>query len=298
MSIDFERVCAYCAEQVLDGTEPPEHAFPAAINARFTTRAVCRNCNSWAGKRIDHPWLTDTMVGHARFVYAIPDPNRRGKVLETDPLLRGVTADGTHVAMGRDGVPIVLNSPVIRDDETGTIQIRARDQRDLERLVKKERRRAESQGKTFKPGESTEVASHPEIRGSQQLSPGVWQRMAAKATLALLARTMPADWRMSRSAEMLRTSMRDFTLTVGSVNLRRSDAVVPFAPQPSSAVVIFPGAGSPAALVSLLGIFSFRLALGEDMTGTNLAWVSDPLSVDASCHGTFENVVAQRTSVV
>src|SRR4051812_29181477 len=124
--IDSSATCAYCAKPTLVGGEPPEHALPAAINARFTTSAVCSACNLWAGEEIDRPWLADPYVRHVRVMHQIPD--RRGTTLEHDPLLRGVTADGTHVAMGRDGRPVALNSPIKRDPESGTVQIRARDQ--------------------------------------------------------------------------------------------------------------------------------------------------------------------------
>lgn len=292
MSLESDIICSYCALPVLTGGESPEHAFPAAINGRFSTRTVCNECNTWAGKTIDQPWLDDPLVGSTRFTHQIPD--RRGRILSADPLLRGVTSDGTQVAIGRDGVPHALNSPVIRDDITGEVHIHAKDTDDLARLTEKERRKAEAAGKTFTPGHIEHVSHHPAVEVSNSISPGQWQRMAAKIVLALLADARPPSWRTSPTADLLRTQMRDMTLTVDDVQLLPPpDALALLAPEPCSAVVIH--SSTPGhALVSLLGRVAIALPMAKTSAGLDLAWVSDPLLPAASASGSLMETLAHR----
>lgn len=142
---DDSAVCAYCAKAVLGGDEDPEHAIPAAINGRFTTKTVCIPCNRWAGKEVDKPWLDDPFVQDLRVQAAIPD--RRGNVLTRSPFLAGMAGDGRRVALGAGGTPELLNSVVDRDPETGLVKITAPDQSTLDKLIKRERDKAEAAGK-------------------------------------------------------------------------------------------------------------------------------------------------------
>lgn len=289
---DDTRVCAYCGKATLAGTEEPEHAIPAAINGRFTTRSVCVPCNRWAGQEIDQPWLNDPFVLDVRFEARIPD--RRGKLLQRSPLLAGVTEDGRRIELGPDGIPELRNSVVRRDPETGEVHIVAPDQETLDKLVDRERKKAEADGKTFTAGAQGAMSERPQVSGTAMVSPGRWERMAAKAALALLAEARPAGWRRSLSAELLRTRMRDAKRAVSEVPLVSSDAVEAFAASPASAINVLTVGGHPILNVSLVGILTIRFALAGDLKGADLAWVSDPLDPRRSFSGTLGEVVYER----
>jgi hypothetical protein len=287
-----ERRCAYCAEPNLTGEEPPEHPFAAAIKGRFVTYTVCQLCNEWAGEAIDQPWLNDVHVGHVRFLHAIPD--RRGDVLKYDPLLAGVTADGRQIRLGRDGKPVALNSPVHRDRQTGEVQIHAKDEEHLNKLVERERRRAEAAGKHFHVGEPDRIEDQPEIRAKGKIFPSVWERMAAKIALALLAETQSADWRTSGTAADLRAVIHGPNRPQRDVAMLPGAIFAAFAPSPCSALVIATRAGRAYADVSLIGAFAFSVPLGAELVGADVAWVSDPKEPSGDVRGTFAEVVAAR----
>lgn len=284
--------CAYCAKPVLTGSDDPEHAVPAAINGRFTTRTVCVSCNRWAGEEIDQPWLDDPFVQHIRFVHRIPD--RRGRTTESDPLLTGTTADGRRITVGRDGRPKQLNSPVDRSKAPSEFSIRARDHEDLDRLIDRELRKA---GKTREDVDlpSPQVGEdQPRIEGRIEVNPGQWERIATKMTLALLAENRASEWRVGPSARILRRRMRDLDRKAKDVRMQQVDSFRAFAAEPSTAIVVSSMGGGPAAFVSLLGAFTIMIRLAEDLRDIELGWVSDPLDPGASVSGPIAHVVGVR----
>lgn len=277
---------------MLTGSEEPEHALPAAINARFKTYAVCIPCNRWAGKHVDKPWLGDLFVRHLRFVHQIPD--RDGNTMTHDPLLAGTTEDGRRVRLGGDGRPELLNSPIRHDEERGEFHISAPDEETLDRMIDRVLNRAGKRRNEVELGEPKVIADRPLVQAAAQIYPGQWERMAAKMTLALLADEMPQSWRSGESAERLRERMRDLDRKAADVALLSPEAFQGFAPAPCSVLVVTDRGGAPECHVSLLGQFKIALPLAEDLRGVDQAWVSDAHQPARSCAGPLAQVVAAR----
>lgn len=282
-----EKVCAYCGEPALTGAEDPEHAVPAAVGGRFTTTMVCAPCNRWAGREIDQPWLDDPFVLDSRFEHEIPD--RRGRTVDSSPLLTGRTEDGRWVTMGRDGTPVLRNAPVEVDKAAGTLRITAADSAALKAQTDKQVRKLRAAGRTVTPIATDQSSDRPQISGGGQVEPGRWHRMGAKVALALLAEQQPAAWRRGESAHRLRTAMRARP-SASEVRFVPVDAVHAFAAQPATAVVVSkPG---PMIVVSLMGILGVGFLLAEDLDRADWAWIADPLDVDTQ--GSLAEVIYAR----
>jgi hypothetical protein len=287
--VSDEKVCAYCGEPVLTGAEDPEHAVPAAVSGRLTTTAVCTPCNRWAGRDIDQPWLDDPLVLDCRFEHQIPD--RRGRTVNSSPFLMGRTDDGRRVTIGRDGAPVLRNTPVMMDEATGVMRITAADADALKAQKDKQVRKLQAAGRTVTPIETSEVSDQPLIAGSGCVEPGRWHRMGAKIALALLAEQQSATWRRGDSASRLRAAMRSRP-TASEVRFVRLEAVAAFAPRPATAVVVSrPG---PIVVVSLLGIFGVGFVLAEDLDRIDWAWVANPLNATADAEGSLAEVIYAR----
>lgn len=271
-----EKVCAYCGQVALTGDEDPEHAVPAAIGGRLTTTTVCVPCNRWAGREIDQPWLDDPFVLDCRFEHEIPD--RRGRTVDSSPLLTGKTDDGRWVTMGRDGVPVLRNAPVEIDEAAGVLRITAANPAALRAQTDKQVRKLRAAGRAVTPIETTPLSDRPQITGGGQVAPGRWHRMGAKVALALLAEQQPAAWRRGESADLLRTAMRA-RLAASEVRFAPLNAVATFAARPATAIVV--SRRGPMVLVSLMGILGVGFVLADDLDRADWAWVADPIDVDA-----------------
>ncbi|MEJ7783724.1 MAG: HNH endonuclease [Solirubrobacteraceae bacterium] len=289
-------ICAYCGQASLTGSERAEHILPAAINGRLTTKTVCDNCNTWAGQNIDQPWLDDLFVRVTRYEHKVPD--RRGNIIESDPLLGGQTADGVRIRIGRDGKPTALNSPVKRDDDAGEVHIIAKDEEDLKRLMKREITKAEAAGKAVSFGQAQPTSRRPAVQVTNCIVPGRWERMAAKLMLGLLADTQPEAWRLADSARDLRQRMRDAPRPANQVRLEPTEAFEPFAAKPCTAAVVVTLDGHAIGRVSLMGMWAITLALCDDLLGVDLAYVSDPLRPSKNVLGGIEHVVGTRQGLL
>lgn len=285
-----DALCAYCGREELTGAEDPEHAVPAAVAGRFTTTAVSVPCNRAAGRDIDQPWLDDPFVLGCRFQHAIPD--RRGRIVDTSPFLTGRTEDGRWVTMGRDGVPVLRNTPVTVDEAADTLTISAADKDALAEQIDKQRRKLERAGRSLGAVRAGRFSDQPAIAGGGQTEPGRWHRMGAKVALALLAEQQPAEWRRGDSAQRLRSAMRERP-SAQQVRFAPLDAVAAFAPSPTTAVILT-HRPNPMVLVSLMGIFGVAFALDDDFDRTDWAWVSDPLDPAGDADGPLAEVIYAR----
>jgi hypothetical protein len=287
-------VCAYCGETVLDGSETVEHPIPAALNSRWTTRAVCDACNSWAGRYVDTPFLGDPVVRDLRFSHRIRD--RAGRLVVHDsPLLTGTTAEGQRVTMQRDGTPRA--HPVVREQD-GEVRIIASSETELAAIFGKLRARAERDGKRLELGTAETRQERPAIEGRVCVSPGAWERMAAKVVLGVASKALPVTWRRSAAAAALRERLHDLERRRDDVRLRQPpDVVALLAPAPSSLVSMRGGRDDAGqAIVSLLGTFAFAFELGPLVEPLDFVWVGDPVRRANSAEGPLGHVAAARVS--
>ena len=208
-------------------------------------------------------------------------------------MLTGMTADGRRITLGRDGRPVLLNTPVIRDPETGDLTIIAADKAKLDAQTNKQRAKAEAAGEPFTPGEASPFEDDPAIVGGGEVWPGRWQRMAAKVALALLAEQQPAAWRRSASAESLREEIR-VTRSVGEVRFEDASAFASFAAEPATAVVLHRTPRVLGVKVSLMGIHGIGFPLADDLDRTDWAWVSDPVDAQRSAQSSLGQVIYLR----
>jgi hypothetical protein len=88
--------------------------------------------------------------------------------------------------------------------------------------------------------------------------------------------------------------MRDMSRTVSQVQLLSSRTVAPFALPPATAISVLTVGRRAVLNVSLLGIFTVRFLLGEDLVGSDITWVSDPLDPSRSFQGMVAQVIYER----
>jgi hypothetical protein len=202
--------CVYCGQDVLTGSERPEHVVPAAVRASLVVFTVCDDCNTWAGQEVDQPFLSDDFILLLRAEHDIRDPrggpNRQRRIIS--PLARGFTADGIRITADEHWVP-TLSGKIFEDTEQGEYRIVAGTPEELAKLTKRVVRRATERGQTATAGEPQHVTEQPRVTGRLEIQPWVWRREVAKIALACGSVAYPEEWRRSEDAALLRAWMRD-----------------------------------------------------------------------------------------
>lgn len=205
----YGSVCVACGKPVLTGTEKPEHPIQAAIGSSWETFTSCDDCNGWASKEIDQPFLNDDLILELRSRYDVRDVRHSGRTRRIpSPLLRGYTEDGFYVVADEEGKPHVRSSRVERGED-GEFFITAGSEEEMERLLNDLRVKAALEGKTVYEGESIVVDDRPRVTGRLKVRPWVLRRSMAKIALAAGSVAYDESWRLSDDAERLRRWMRD-----------------------------------------------------------------------------------------
>lgn len=202
-------VCVACGSPVLTGTEKPEHPIQAAIGSSWEVFTFCDDCNRWASKEIDQPFLNEDLILELRSRYDVRDVRHSGRARRIpSPFLRGYTEDGFYVVADDQGNPH-LRSSRIEQGEDGEFFITAGSEEEMERLLNDLRLTAALDGKTVDTGESILVEDRPMITGRVTVRPWVLRRAIAKIALAAGSVAYDESWRLSDDAERLRRWMRD-----------------------------------------------------------------------------------------
>jgi hypothetical protein len=202
-------LCAYCLTDVLTGGEKPEHPIPASLGASLTVPTVCDQCNGWAGREIDQPFLTDSLPQAHRSLAGQRDPRRGKKArLVPSPLLQGYTADGDFFTVDPETNKPVRRSRIV-DLGNDRQQIRASSPEDAARLLERARKRAAAEGKEIKIEGEERGEVQPEITVDFTMRTDVWRREAAKIGLAVGSLVYSTSWRSSEDAHRLREWMHN-----------------------------------------------------------------------------------------
>jgi hypothetical protein len=277
----------YCAERRLTGTEKPEHAIPAALRAGMTVPTVCDDCNEWAGKEIDKPFLQDDFILILRALHDVRDhrggPNRQARV--PNPLARGITDDGVRVVADHDWVPRVQHGAINYDSETGDYIVIAGDDAELDKLNQRLARRVAKDGKTATPGPRRSETVQPRVQGQLKVRPWIWRREIAKIALACSSVAYAEDWRTGDDALLLRAWMRDPKALpydhcpFEQIENTPLDGIVP---APDHAMFFMRGSEQTILTIVLFGELVFKLPV--DSTGRpapDIAWYLDTTKPDA-----------------
>jgi nucleotide-binding universal stress UspA family protein len=273
------RLCAYCVEQQLDGTQRPEHPLAAALRSSIRVYCVCDPCNTWAGIEVDQWFLDDPFVLELRSSLDVRDPRHPDRPIPS-PLLRGHDENGIWIASDADGNPRMPDGGIV-DDGDGTFRVIAASQERAEEILDKFRRRAEAAGWKVEFGEWQTEDVRPAITGTLKVRPWRWRRAVAKAALACAAEVFDEAWRTGPDAARLREWMRDpKALPYDHCPLRNvSDSIFAHVVPPPSNAVFFTRseAGGVVANIVLLGTQLAQIVVdSEGRALPTRAWLTDP----------------------
>jgi hypothetical protein len=198
------KVCVYCGEAHLDGTQRPEHPLPHVLGADITVFTACTWSNEEAGRRVDQPWLNHFFVQNERVKWGAQDKRHKDRPA-IDPLFdRPFVDEDGHRVIVRDRVPTYPGS-IVRDGDR--ISIAADTEERAAELLERVKRQLAEDGHTV--GDYTQEirSSQPRVNGDVEVSLFAGVRMGAKLGLAFGAEAFDEAWRLSDEAEQLREWM-------------------------------------------------------------------------------------------
>jgi hypothetical protein len=297
------RVCAYCGEETLTGSERPEHPLPAALGSSLEVATVCDPCNTWAGKHVDQPFLADDWLRVTWAEFDLPNERRRGRGRVASPLRHGFTPEGVRVIADENWKPR-LGARILEDPGTGETHIHAGSSGEAERLIERVRERAAREGKEIVITSRLESQIQPVVNSTIKVGIAVWRQMAAKIALGCASVAYPEDWRRSDEAAKLREWMRDKNLPGPDGNplgllpaLIDETHVYRKLVEPPEHLVCFaptyPASPLPAMLaVVLFGTLFFQIPVPyPDHPSPTIGWRLDPRSAADSVETTWEGLM-------
>jgi hypothetical protein len=291
------RICAYCGESALTGSERPEHPLPAALGSRFVVHTACDPCNTWAGVNVDQPFLSDDWLRMTWAEHDLQIPRRRGRGRAVSPLRHGFTREGQYVTVDEDWKPH-LGSLITEDPASGEVQIRAGSQAEAERLLEKVNARAVKEGKEANILTRSVTQVRPWVNISIKVDLTVWRRMAAKVALGCGSVAYPEAWRLSEPACELRRYLREDVRdeegnAIGTFGERIDETHVlrRLVEPPEHLICFLPGEPVRMAIV-LFGQLLFGTEVGPGgYSRPTYAWRLDPRRPSASVETTFEGLM-------
>jgi hypothetical protein len=291
--MNLEAVCAYCAEEKLKDNDPPEHVVPRAIGGSFVVRTVCHDCNSWASREIDQPFLQDPFVMALRSHHDVRDPQSRRRARVRNPMFKGHTAAGSYAWMDEDGQPHVQGR-IVRDESGERYQVHASTDAEAERLISRLEREAAAEGKQLERREVRRSKEQVTIKAELSISLEVWPRLGAKIALATGSHVFPPAWRLSPEATDLRRVLHgESSELLGDKPYalpQPIDEPLTFLVEPPEHLVCFQSdsGGQVLLFVVLFGQKAFAMPVASsDESLPEVAWRLDPRRPNSDGETTF-----------
>jgi hypothetical protein len=281
-------VCSYCLLALPDGRRSVEHPLPQALGGQgWSTPDVCDTCNRRAGREVDQPFGSETMILARRHHHRIPDP--RG-VVPKAPGLHGVDADGVRVVaeLHRDGVRTRRIATAVHRDATSERYVvdqgdgQAILEKRLDRLRKRLGDGYQVTGR-IETTRSTSVASVP-----LTLDAHLWPRLGAKLALAFGREALGKTWLSGPRAAQLRDVLwrrgdhAPWQLGLDPVAkvVAADDPLAPLLPAPQHVVWLQRTRASTVMVVHLFGELRYGVDLCTAPPSGRFepTWVFDPIA--------------------
>jgi hypothetical protein len=277
--------CTYCDRYLPVARRSIEHPLGQAIGGSgWSTRDVCDECNAKAGKEVDKPFASETIVLALRNRHSVPDT--RGNVPPAPRLFGKLEENGlrAYLELGREGVRAGrVPEPEQRDENVERYTV---DLGQAEALLRtREDRLRKKHGGNVKIEAHVEVVNRESIANiSYSLDMLLWPRFGAKLGLAFGRQVLGEDWLSTPEAAHLRDVM--WARESDPANLKciwetiKPDDVFAWLVSPPQHMVAVQSTRHGAGLiVQLFGELRYgvRLSQGRSADVDWAIWVFDPV---------------------